>query len=481
MNVHSPLFIPTQAIWKPTPKQAQLISCPVFEIYYGGARGGGKTDGSIGKAIRHSADYGAAANIMILRKSLKDLEETIERAHNLLPFLGCTWQEVKKRYTFPDGGRIKFSYLKSDKDASNFQGHPYTLVIVDEAGQFETPDYIDKLKATLNRSQGITCQLILMGNPGGPGQQWLNERFVAPVPPLTVQRFTFTNPFNQEKITRDRVYIPSRVDDNPYLGSEYVANLYQSGSAALVKAWLYGDHNAIEGAYFDIWNHDKHVCRPFKIPDHWQRFRCMDWGSAKPSAVYWAAEVPDDYLHMGKWLLPRGCLVVYRELYTCVHGKPNTGTKITVDELADKAIDLSKGETINIGWADPSIFTRNGQASLADIMAQKGLYWQSANNTRTDPARKARSEAVIGWDAVRQRLRGNADGHPLIVFFETCTHAIRTIPTLQHCPRHAEDIDTTSEDHAADAIRYLCNGRPYAKMSQLKSEVTFSGARQHIR
>ena len=38
----------TIVIWRPQPgPQVALLTCPVFEVFYGGARGGGKTDGSI--------------------------------------------------------------------------------------------------------------------------------------------------------------------------------------------------------------------------------------------------------------------------------------------------------------------------------------------------------------------------------------------------------------------------------------------------
>lgn len=41
-----------------------------------------------------------------------------------------------------------------------------------------------------------------------------------------------------------------------------------------------------------------------------------------------------------------------------------------------------------------------------------------------------------------------------IKFFKTCKDAVRTIPALIHDARIVEDLDTTGEDHAADAIRY---------------------------
>ena len=49
-------------IWAPQPgPQTALLECPVFEVFYGGARGGGKTESSIGDWLQHSALYGEAA------------------------------------------------------------------------------------------------------------------------------------------------------------------------------------------------------------------------------------------------------------------------------------------------------------------------------------------------------------------------------------------------------------------------------------
>ena len=39
----------TTIIWQPQPgPQTALLECPVFEVFYGGARGGGKTESSLG-------------------------------------------------------------------------------------------------------------------------------------------------------------------------------------------------------------------------------------------------------------------------------------------------------------------------------------------------------------------------------------------------------------------------------------------------
>jgi hypothetical protein len=58
-------------IWKPQPgPQTELIRCPVFEVFYGGARGGGKTESSIGDWLEHRSRYGEAAIGIFFRRKL---------------------------------------------------------------------------------------------------------------------------------------------------------------------------------------------------------------------------------------------------------------------------------------------------------------------------------------------------------------------------------------------------------------------------
>src|SRR5262245_11526692 len=49
--------------WSPrgNPAQMRLLKCQVFEIFFGGARGGGKTDGVLGEFGAHASRYGRDA------------------------------------------------------------------------------------------------------------------------------------------------------------------------------------------------------------------------------------------------------------------------------------------------------------------------------------------------------------------------------------------------------------------------------------
>jgi hypothetical protein len=88
-----------------------------------------------------------------------------------------------------------------------------------------------------------------------------------------------------------------------------------------------------------------------------------------------------------------------------------------------------------------------------------------------DNARVPQRGSMGGWDQMRARLIGSAD-RPMIYCFNTCKDSIRTIPAVQHDPAKMEDVDTESEDHAADEWRYACMSRPYVpKLVPVKPQI----------
>lgn len=446
------MSIEPTVIWAPQPgPQTALVTCPVFEVFYGGARGGGKTDGVLGEWLSHADKYGEHAIGLMVRRERTQLVETIERSRLIYSPLGAKFNEQDKMWRFPNGARLRFAYLESDNDADAYQGHSYTRVYVEEVGTFPRPEPVLKLMATLRSGAGVPVGFRATGNPGGPGHNWVRARYIDPAPAgWDVGTRSFRNPFTGAEVSRDWVYIPSRLSDNTFLGDEYVANLYMSGSPALVRAWLEGDWSAIEGAFFDCWSPAKHVIRPFEIPGDWLRFRSMDWGSAAPFSVGWWAVAGDN-----EHGLPRGCLVRYREWY-------GTGGKLTAEEVADGIMQReAKDVPMAYGVLDPSAFAQDGGPSIAERMHARGrmtdrqLLFRPADNKRV-----AQRGAMGGWDQMRARMKG-ADGRPMVVCFDTCRDSIRTIPVLQHDQDKPEDLDTEAEDHAADDWRYACMSRPW--------------------
>lgn len=456
-------------VWRPQPgPQTALLACPCFEVLFGGARGGGKTDGMLGDWVSHAGRYGQDAIGLMLRRERTQLIETIERSRAIYTLLGAKYHEQEKYWRFPNGARLRFAYLERDADAEAYQGHSYTRVYLEELGNFPTDSAVLKLMATLRSAQGVPTGFRATANPGGPGHTWVKARYIDHAPGgWAVTKHEYKNPFTGHTVTRDRVFIPSKLSDNPLLlraDPGYVANLQMQGSEALVKAWLDGDWNVIDGAFFDTWSTARHVVSPFAVPGDWLRFRSFDWGSARPFSVGWWAVVTDPYKIADGRILPRGALVRYREWYGAKG--PNQGLKMTAEEVADGIVSRETGEKVEYGVADPAIFSQDGGPSIAERMANRQCFWGRADNKRVGT-----NGAMGGWDQVRARLAGE-NGVPMIYFFSTCKDLIRTLPSAQHDANRPEDLDTEGEDHACDDTRYACMSRPWVKPKPDPKETT---------
>lgn len=456
-----------QVIWSPQPgPQTDLVRCPVFEVFYGGARGGGKTDGSIGDWLSHAAQYGENAIGLFVRRKLTQLSEVIARTKQLFFRLNAKWHEQKKEWVMPNGARLKFAYLERDSDAENYQGHNYTRVYVEEATNFPFPDPINKLKGTLRSTAGVPCGMRLTGNPGGPGHHWVKARYIDPNPRgyeiITEQEQVEVEPGVFVVASIDRVFIPAKLKDNGLLLKNdpgYVLRLRQTGSEALVKAWLEGDWNGVDGTFFSEFDEARHVINGrLHLPPYWTVFRALDWGSAAPFSVGWYAVA--DGRHGG---FPEGALIKFREWYGW-NGKPNVGLKMSAASVAQGIVKREEDLRISYGVADPSIFAQNGGPSIAEMMIiEKCTFF------RGDNARQA------GWEQIRMRLAADV---PLLYFHESCENTIRTLPYLQHDEKNPEDLDTDAEDHAVDETRYAVMSRPgISNPKKTLSPLDFSGAR----
>lgn len=447
-----------EIIWQPQPgPQTALLECPIFEVFYGGARGGGKTESSIGDWLQHSSMYGEHAIGIFVRRKLTQLSEVIARTKQLFSKLGAKYNEQQKTWTMANGARLKFVYLERDSDAEEYQGHSYTRIYVEELTNFPSPGPIDKLRATLRSGAGVPVGMRLTGNPGGPGHNWVKARYIDPAPAgykVITEETELELDGQTITVSLDRVFIPSKLGDNSLLirnDPTYVLRLRQSGSEALVRAWLNGDWSIIDGAFFSEWDEAKHVIEtglvlPRLVPGL-TRFRAFDWGSAKPFSVGWYALLDCELEVPNRDPLPRGALIKYREWYGA--SGPNKGLKMTADLVAQGVHEREKNEVIRYGAADPSIFIRDGGPSIAEVMAIHKCPWRRADNKR-----------IPGAEQVHLRLVGE-HGRPMLYFLDCCVDTIRTIPVLQHDETDLEDVDTEGEDHAYDETRYACMSRPW--------------------
>lgn len=421
--------------------QAALLACPANEILFGGARGGGKSYGLLLDWIAHMTTYPQHARGIIFRKTYPELSNIIDESLMLLPKFGGRYMYTQKTWFFPGGAMLRLRQLERDSDATRYQGHQYTYIGLDEAGAWATPSPLWKLKATLRNVHGIPSRMVLTGNPGGAGQVWLKERYIAGMEPYKLIP-------DEDDDSWLRTYIPSRVWDNQILlksDPNYISRLRQVGNDALVAAWLEGDWDSVPGMFLEgVWDASRHVVEPFEIPVEWRRFRSLDWGYAKPYSVNWWAQDFD------------GKLFMYREMY----GKgphPNTGSREEAQEVAKRIVAIEEREKLQgikfrNNPADTSIWMRDGRfRAINDIFYENGVQWAQAS--------KGADSRVNGAQEVVSRLRGDT-----LAVFSNCKYWLQTVPSIPSDPLHIEDVDTDAEDHAWDSTRYgIMSRRPKSR------------------
>lgn len=432
-----------QAAWSPQPgPQAEAISATwCDELFFGGARGGGKSDYLLGDYLQDVPKYGEHWQGILFRRTYPEIKSLIERSQAIYPKTGAKWYESDKEWWWPNGAGLRMRYLERFADTENYQGHQYPWMGFDELTNWADDRAYLALHAC-NRWAAApipTKRIRCSGNPGGPGHQWVKDRFV------DINRLGHT-PIRDAQTGKWRMFIPSKVQDNRILmenDPHYINALRGVGSLALVKAWLDGDWDVVAGAYFTEFG-SPHIVQPCYLPPHWVRFGSFDWGSAKPFSFGWWA-VSDGELKQ----FPKGAIIRYREWYGA--SGPNTGLKLHAPDVASGIVARGLGDKLAYSVGDPSIWKEDGGPSIFEQMRNRGVNFRPADNSR-----------IAGWEALRARLVGE-DDRPMIYFFSSCKDSIRTLPALQHDEDNPEDIDTDGEDHAADEIRYACMSRPYVR------------------
>lgn len=421
----------------PNPKQAEFLSDTHKYVAFGGARGGGKSWAVRVKAVLLALKF-PKIKLLIIRRTLSEL-----RNNHIEPLCSVTagiasYHETSKELRFQNGSAIRFGYCSCQSDLTQYQGSEWDVIFIDEATQLKE-EWFDQLRVTVRGVNGYPKRVYITCNPGGVGHGWVKRLFVDRI-------------YKEGEDPSDYSFIRSVVTDNHALmekDPDYAKQL-SSLPPKLRRAWLDGDWNIFEGQFFeDFTDNPEHysdrlftnVIDPFEVPDDWHIFRSFDWGFSKPfDCSWWAVDF-------------EGRAYLILQLYGST-GVPDEGVKWHAEKVFASIRRMEtehrwlKGKRI-LGVADPSIWSENGGEPIVAAADRNQVYFQKADNSR-----------IPGWMQVHYRLAFDDDGRSMLYFFNTCKHAIRTLPTLTYSKVDPEDLDTAQEDHFADSLRYFCMSRP---------------------
>ncbi len=398
----------------------------------------------------HPLKWGQSTGWAIhLRREFPQLKDSIARAHRIFPTLdpGVVWSAADHTFTFSSGYRFEFGHCRDTTDYNNYLSRQFTHIGYDELTQFEEEQY-QQINTRLRSSDPLLMHQLkirAMSNPitvrdGNFGAKlsdpmWVRRRFVDPDPKgrRLIKHKIIRG--SGEVDYRTRIYLPATLYDNPDKDfiRTYEAALLDK-PAHIRQAMLYGNWYATPGSYYgDDWLADIHVCKPFRIPDHWKRFRSLDWGFKQPGTCLWFAMDEEETL----W--------VERE-YT-FQNKDAVDVAKRIKQIEKDLGLFANGRSLISGPADTQLWEERGERSLtkaAQMLAQ-GITWTPATKDRTRTG-----QLLLG----RLRDHGGRTKTPGIVFFETCVMIQRTLPTIMAEPGDPETPQDGGEDHWHDAVCY---------------------------
>ena len=425
------------------PKQKEFCKATNKYICYGGSRGGGKSHVSRIKMCLLAFNY-PGIQILLLRRTLKELRENhVMQLQKLLKGI-ATFKEATKEFIFPNGSRIVLGYCDAEKDVLQYQGQAYEVITLEEATmftEFQFQALTESNRMSGNMKDEFVPRMYFTCNPGGVGHAWVKRLFI-------------DRDYRETETPEDYLFIPSNVYENKYLmerDPNYVRTL-ENLPEDRKQAMLYGNWDVYDGQFFPEFKRNIHVIEPIELKPYWDRYIALDYGLDMFAVLFIAIDT-------------KGKAYVYNEIHK---------SNLIVSEALQVLKSTMRNQEYKDIYAPPDLWNRNRDTgrSTAELFRDGGITFTKAGNNREQ-----------GWLTVKEWLRLRKKRHEHtgelyedsdIKIFSNCNNLIRCLPQLQHDEKNPNDVATEPHDitHITDALRYFCVSRTApSKEPDIKKEV----------
>lgn len=418
------------------------MNASVMEQLFGGAKRGGKSHGGSQKAIMLSMAFPGNRGL-VYRQNLTDLKDsTLTTFEEVCP-PGLIRQHHKgdRKFTFTNGSHFIYRGVGDKDELEKVKGIDLGWMWGDEPSEVEESTYL-MLLAQLNwklpDNSRPPYMSLLTCNPE-PG--WVKQRFIDP---LDKDKKGNILTFSAHK---DRVFIPSLPNDNPYLPPGYVQYLLDNFPEEWVTKYVRGSWEVSEGMVYKEFDRVTHVVSWHPALAEMKLYASLDHATTGVTCfIVIGVTANHDYF-------------VIREYYQ----KDRLVNDHAAAILAIIAELERAGGTLEYCLIDPATNQRSSQGNsqlknVQELYQEQGLNTISAWNTME--AGIERVKMLLHTQPVHFHWDTQLQGAP---HFYVCDWCRNTIEEFQGWKK---DVDVygyvkyKGMDHALDNVRYIAVSRP---------------------
>jgi phage terminase large subunit len=416
-------------MWRPSGERRPAVA---DVLGYGGAAFGGKSYGMLILA-RVAAELWSGAQIAYFRRTYPELDgpgAAMQKSYEVFSNV-ATDRDGGKEWSWEDS-TFFFRHCQSESDVYNYQSQAFDILIIDEATHF-TWTMVDYLLTRVRASGSVKVAgfkpfAVLPSNPGNVGHAWYSQIFdVAGKLGPHEQVKSIQNPNGKYSQT---YFIPAFLEDNQIGVANdpgYEDRLMQRDEV-IARALRKGDWTIFAGQAFPSWTKERMSCKPFEIPDHWPKWRALDYGFVHPWVAAWFTRDPrTERQYIYRAILKDG---------------------LTDTEQARLIRDNTpENEMISATYASPDMWARKTAGARVftsvDEYKDEGVILIRADDNRLGGKRK-----------IDRLLMDGLDGRPMLQIFEPYYEIFKCMTTLVRDDKNPEDVKKVDGDDPYDMLRY---------------------------